>query len=198
MDAFSPKEFKGSVKYVKRLVGREGDVLTLKEVNGKWKLFVNGKIPEHLKDVNYEPDGIFKYPKLWDYLAQACKLKENKEQYRAYLFSLAQNEGTELANIIFSILGGLDPVPYGIDFTVYINRYIEPNNIRFSDYVWEENGQVYIKVPNGFYFFMGDNSPQSLDGRYFGFVPKHAVIGRPILRIWPFKNFGPVQPLIND
>lgn len=196
MDAFSPKEFKGSVKYVKRLVGKEGDVLTLKQVDGKWKLFVNGEIPEHLKNVDYEPDGIFKYPKLWEYLAEASKFKNNKEQYRAYLFSLAQKEGNELANIVFSILGGLDPVPYGIDYTVYVTRYLEPNGIKFSDYVWEENGQVYIKIPKGFYFFMGDNAPQSLDGRYFGFVPKHTVIGRPILRIWPFKAFGPVQPLI--
>ncbi|ABS60507.1 MULTISPECIES: signal peptidase I [Fervidobacterium] len=196
MDSFSPKEFKGSVKYVKRLVAKEGDVITLKQVDGKWKLFVNGEIPEHLKNVNYEPDGIFKYPKLWDYLAQASKLKNNKEQYRAYLFTLAQKEGNELANIVFSILGGLDPVPYGINYDVFVTKYLEPNGIKLSDYVWEENGQVYVKIPKGFYFFMGDNSPQSLDGRYFGFVPKHAVIGRPILRIWPFNAFGPVQPLV--
>ncbi len=196
MDSFSPKEFKGSVKYVKRLVAKEGDVITLKQVDGKWKLFVNGEIPEHLKNVNYEPDGIFKYPKLWDYLAQASKLKNNKEQYGAYLFTLAQKEGNELANIVFSILGGLDPVPYGINYDVFVTKYLEPNGIKLSDYVWEENGQVYVKIPKGFYFFMGDNSPQSLDGRYFGFVPKHAVIGRPILRIWPFNAFGPVQPLV--
>ncbi|MGC8903257.1 MAG: signal peptidase I [Fervidobacterium sp.] len=196
MDAFSPKEFKGSVKYVKRLVAKEGDILTLKQVNGKWNLFVNGEVPEHLKNVDYEPDGIFKYPKLWNYLIEASKLKNNKDQYRAYLFTLAQKEGNELANIVFSILGGLEPVPYGIDYSVYVTRYLEPNNINISEYVWEENGQVYIKVPKGFYFFMGDNSPQSLDSRYFGFVPKCAVIGRPILRVWPIGAFGPIQPLV--
>ncbi|QAV32523.1 signal peptidase I [Fervidobacterium changbaicum] len=196
MDLFTPKQFKGSVKYVKRLVAKEGDVITLKEVDGNWKLFVNGKIPEHLKSVNYTKDGIFKYPKLWEHLTQASKVKSNKEEYKAYLFKLASQEGTELANIVFSILGGLDPVPYGIDYTVFVERYLKPNGIELSEYVWEENGQVYVKIPKGFYFFMGDNSSQSLDSRYFGFVPKVCVVGRPILRVWPFSAFGPVQPLI--
>jgi len=196
MDLFTPKQFNGSVKYVKRLVAKEGDVITLSQVDGNWKLFVNGKIPEHLVNVSYLKEGIFRYPKLWDYLVEGSKIRNNKEKYREFLFTLASKEGTELANIVFSILGGLEPVPYGIDYTVFVEQYLAPNNINFSDYVWEENGQVYVKIPKGFYFFMGDNSSQSLDSRYFGFVPKTAVIGRPILRVWPFKAFGPVQPLI--
>jgi len=196
MDLFTPRQFKGSVKYVKRLVAKEGDVITLKEVDGNWKLFVNGRIPEHLKNVNYTKEGIFRYPKLWEYLAEASKYKNDKNQYRNYLFELASKEGTELANIVFSILGGLEPVPYGIDYTVFVDRYLKPYGIKFSDYVWEENGQVYVKIPHGFYFFMGDNSSQSLDSRYFGFVPKDCVVGRPILRVWPFKAFGPIQPLV--
>ena len=196
MDLFTPRQFKGSVKYVKRLVAKEGDVITLKEVDGNWKLFVNGRIPEHLKNVNYTKEGIFRYPKLWEYLAEASKYKNDKNQYRNYLFELASKEGTELANIVFSILGGLEPVPYGIDYTVFVDRYLKPYGIKFSDYVWEENGQEYVKIPHGFYFFMGDNSSQSLDSRYFGFVPKDCVVGRPILRVWPFKAFGPIQPLV--
>ena len=35
MDLFSPRKFKGHVKYVKRLVGKEGDVLELVKVPGK-------------------------------------------------------------------------------------------------------------------------------------------------------------------
>lgn len=198
MDMFTPSQFKGSVKYVKRLVGKEGDVLTLQQVDGNYKLFVNGVIPEHLTSINYELGGIFKYPKLWEYLVEASTLKSDKEKYRAYLFTLAQTEGNELANTVFSILGGLDPVPYGIDYSVVVEKYLKPQNIDISDYVWTENGQVYIKVPKGFCFFMGDNSVESLDSRYFGFVPKSGIIGRPILRIWPFADFGPIQPLLKS
>ncbi|HOK87317.1 MAG TPA: signal peptidase I [Fervidobacterium sp.] len=196
MDTFTPSQFKGSVKYVKRLVGKEGDVLTLKQIDGNYKLFVNGAIPEHLASINYELGGVFKYPKLWEYLIEASALKSDKNKYRAYLFTLAQKEGNELANMVFSILGGLDPVPYGIDYSVFVEKYLKPQNINISDYVWTENGQVYIKVPKGFCFFMGDNSTESLDSRYFGFVPDSGIIGRPILRIWPFANFGPIQPLL--
>ncbi|MDK2885716.1 MAG: signal peptidase [Thermosipho sp. (in: thermotogales)] len=195
MDLFSPREFKGHVKYVKRLVGKEGDILTLKKVDGNWKLFVNGKIPENLKNINYEPDGVFKYPNLWKYLDEASRLRSDQQKYRDYLYTIALKYGSELANIIFSIIGGMDPVPYGIPYNEYVDKYITPNNIKFEDYIWTENNQVFIKIPKGFYFFMGDNSPESLDSRYFGFVPKNAVIGRPILRIWPISNFGPVQPL---
>jgi len=196
MDLFTPAQFKGSVKYVKRLVAKEGDIITLSQVNGDWKLFVNGKIPEHLKNVNYTREGIFRYPKLWNYLVEGSKIRGNREKYREFLFTLASKEGTELANVVFSILGGLAPVPYGIDYTVFVDRYLTPEHINLSEYVWEENGQVFVKIPKGFYFFMGDNSSQSLDSRYFGFVPKSAVVGRPILRVWPFSAFGPVQPLI--
>ncbi|QTA37749.1 signal peptidase I [Thermosipho ferrireducens] len=196
MDVFSPKEFRGHVKYVKRLVGKEGDVLTLKLINGKWKLFVNGKIPENLKNVSYQLDGIFKYPDFWKYLDEASRLRKNPAKYKNYLYTLSLKKGSRLANLVFGIIGGLDPVPYGIPYHEYVDKYLKDINI--SDYVWEKDGQVYVKIPKGFYFFMGDNSSESLDSRFFGFVPKEAVIGRPILRIWPLKKFGPVQPLINN
>ncbi|MBT1248322.1 MULTISPECIES: signal peptidase I [unclassified Thermosipho (in: thermotogales)] len=195
MDLFSPKEFKGHVKYVKRLVAKEGDVITLKLVDGKWKLFVNGEIPENLRDVNYLPEGVFEYPELWNYLDKASRLRNNQTEYRKFLYELALKKGSKFANIVFSIVGGMEPVKYGIPYYEYVDKYLKSKNINFEDYIWKKNGQVFVKIPSGFYFFMGDNSRESLDSRYFGFVPKEAVIGRPILRIWPLKNFGPVQPI---
>ncbi|ABR31634.1 signal peptidase I [Thermosipho melanesiensis] len=197
MDLFSPKEFKGHVKYVKRLVAKDGDVITLKKVNGKWKLFVNGKIPENLKNVDYLPEGVFEYPDLWEYLDKASRLRNNEEEYKKFLFNLALKKGVKFSNIILSIVGGMDPVKYGIPYYEYVDKYLKPKNINFNDYIRSEGGQIYVKIPKGFYFFMGDNSKESLDSRYFGFVPKEAVIGRPILRIWPLKNFGPIQPINN-
>ncbi|MCD6545788.1 MAG: signal peptidase I, partial [Thermotogae bacterium] len=49
------------------------------------------------------------------------------------------------------------------------------------------------KIPEGFCFMMGDNSKDSLDSRFFGFVPMENVIGEPMLRIWPLNRFGPVR-----
>jgi signal peptidase I len=46
------------------------------------------------------------------------------------------------------------------------------------------NGDVV--VPPGHYFAMGDNRDQSLDSRYWGFVPRENIIGKPLVIYWSF------------
>jgi signal peptidase I len=41
-----------------------------------------------------------------------------------------------------------------------------------------------IVVPPGKYFAMGDNRDQSSDSRYWGFVDREAIMGRPFLIYW--------------
>jgi signal peptidase I len=45
-----------------------------------------------------------------------------------------------------------------------------------------------VTVPEGFYFTLGDNSANSRDSRYWGFVPKSNVIGKAILVYWPISR----------
>jgi signal peptidase I len=47
-----------------------------------------------------------------------------------------------------------------------------------------ENGDLV--VPPGKYFMMGDHRHNSLDSRYWGFVPRENIIGRPIVNYWSF------------
>jgi signal peptidase I len=51
-----------------------------------------------------------------------------------------------------------------------------PNYIQGEDLV----------VPPGRYFAMGDNRTVSLDGRYWGFVPRANIVGRPLFVYWSF------------
>jgi signal peptidase I len=43
-----------------------------------------------------------------------------------------------------------------------------------------------IVVPPGEYFAMGDNRPDSMDSRYWGFVPRENIVGRPMFVYWSF------------
>jgi signal peptidase I len=45
-----------------------------------------------------------------------------------------------------------------------------------------------IVVPNDSYFGMGDNRARSLDSRYWGFIPRDNVVGRPLFIYWAFKT----------
>ena len=43
----------------------------------------------------------------------------------------------------------------------------------------------------GNYFVLGDNRDESLDSRYWGFVPQENVIGRPLVIYWSVRERRP-------
>jgi len=51
------------------------------------------------------------------------------------------------------------------------------------------SGKLKIFLNNREYFVLGDNRKHSLDSRYFGPVSRDKIIGRVVLRAWPFFKF---------
>lgn len=60
--------------------------------------------------------------------------------------------------------------------------------IRYSN----PGGRAF-QVPEGSYFFLGDNTEQSTDSREWGSVPAANVVGRALLILWPPARFGTVR-----
>jgi len=74
-------------------------------------------------------------------------------------------------------------VPYRDDFPGQPDAQVLPDGLKMlSENV--VNGEVV--VPPGHYFAMGDNRDSSLDSRYWGFVPRENIIGKPLIIYWSY------------
>ncbi len=84
--------------------------------------------------------------------------------------------------------------PYVVHKTNYIDSYrdnfpsdpdlhLDPRGMAML-----QNNQVNgeIVVPPDSYFAMGDNRDYSLDSRYWGFVPRDYIIGKPLMVYWSY------------
>lgn len=54
-----------------------------------------------------------------------------------------------------------------------------------------------VAIPQGDYIVIGDNRPQSLDSREWGYAPREDIIGQVFFRYWPKETLGLIPTTIN-
>ncbi len=107
---------------------------------------------------------------------------------RIHLKDTALYRNGELVQEPFTIRSRGDYFPYRDDFPTFA----PPDGIGIAPY-WQDTIAEYVRngdivVPANSYFAMGDNRDVSADSRWWGFVPRENIIGRPMVIYWSFKT----------
>jgi signal peptidase I len=69
------------------------------------------------------------------------------------------------------------------NFPAGARSYLTPHGTDMLDH-HVVNGEVI--VPSGSLFVLGDNRDNSIDSRYWGFIPMENVVGRPVVVYWSY------------
>ncbi len=107
-----------------------------------------------------------------------------------------------LLNKQLMLNGKLEDEPYVYHNTGYVDSYRdnfpgEPNGHvapAAMDMLLNHVANGEVVVPPGYIFAMGDNRDASLDSRYWGFVPRENIIGKPVVIYWSYD--APTDELI--
>ncbi len=167
------------IHYVKRCVGIPGDTLEIIDR----VLYVNGEEFRRPPDINYmKPRS---YPKEFKDPSIFQPGKNTNSDFFGPIVVPSEGEEIELTteNIVF--------------WETFINREHE------EDVVDIRGSQIFINnlpsdkytVKEDHYFMMGDNRDNSLDSRFWGFVPREKIVGSPLMVIISWNNnYGLSQP----
>lgn len=73
---------------------------------------------------------------------------------------------------------------------VYLNGEMLEENYVSTNVTTPHNENTKWVVPQGHVFVLGDNRSNSRDGRDLGTIPRSDIVGKIVLRYYPFNNFG--------
>jgi len=86
----------------------------------------------------------------------------------------------------------------------YRDNFPQPEPAADQDPRWWMQMRAVVRdgelvIPPDSYFVLGDNRERSLDSRYWGFVPRQNIVGRPLLIYWSVdRDNAPAAGLTDD
>ncbi len=165
--------------YLKRAVALSGDTLEIRDR----VLYVNGKIAPIPRNIKFN-SGIIKPNGFSDPRIFPPGETFNEDNYGPIR---VPKEGDVIA---------LTPINYH-KWKIFIER--EGHQIKFM------NGKIYIDgveanhylVKRDYVFGMGDNRDNSLDSRFWGFIPMDEIVGIPLFVYWSWNPDIPISNIFS-
>lgn len=143
---------------------------------------------------------VFRYPvdPAVDYIKRVVGLPGDVVQYQNKVLSINGQEVSQERDGDFfepdraSYVGRYLERLGDAEHKILLNRQSRQDLMAITNYPYRDNCEYFINgvrctVPQGHYFMMGDNRDNSLDSRYWGFVPDRYIVGRAFF-IW--MNFS--------
>lgn len=156
-----------SINYIKRCIGLPGDTVEIQ----LGRVFVNGKeltLPAHAKP------------------STVNQLSHWRRSYRLFPRSAGFTEEHYGPLVVPKRGDAIDLNPFTIDrWRRFIMREGHRVELSPDGKITIDGQEVYrYTVERDYYFAMGDNRDNSLDSRYWGFVPDDHLIGEALLVYW--------------
>ena len=105
-----------------------------------------------------------------------------------------QDAETNIKGAIVKRVIGLpgDVIEIRSNGSIYRNDVLLIEEYVFIDGKNYQENELFV-VPEGEYFVMGDHRNNSEDSRSFGTIKEESILGRVLLRFYPFDKFGKVE-----
>ncbi|MGC8737396.1 MAG: signal peptidase I [Candidatus Hydrogenedens sp.] len=142
-------------------------------------------------------------PKRWDIVVFKCVSKESEHSTLIKRVVGLPGEKIRIRNGRILVNGEVIPFPPSMPPNIYylndedlLYQYRtnpDPRAKKIIEEMWKKypyrygclDEESFSVIPEGHYFFLGDNSINSVDSRIYGWVPENHIIGRAFAIWWP-------------
>lgn len=131
-------------------------------------------------------DGDSMYPTLIN--NEILILKKYDKSYERFDIVVFNYNNSKLVKRIIGLPG--ENIFYKNNQLYINNKKINDVNLNVLTNDFNLNDLGYTKIPEGYYFVLGDNRINSLDSRVIGLISEEDILGVANFSIFPFDKFG--------